>query len=62
MMEFRTSLEAFKNGSTGCFIGGFSAFDLIEVLELRIRRIENHLGMPIPNDLIRVRVTEGRKK
>ena len=36
--------------------------DLVEVLELRIRRIEHHIGIEIPEDLIRVRAIENRRR
>jgi hypothetical protein len=58
MQQFGESLETLSAHADEMI----SVFDLIEVLELRIRRIENHLGMPIPDDLVRVRTTEGRRK
>lgn len=40
----------------------FDIVDLLDTIELRLRRVENHLGIPAPGDLLRVRKIEDRSK
>jgi len=57
MAEFRTILKLVTE--TG---NPFEIVDLIQVIDLRLRRIENYLGIIMPRDLLRVREIEGRNK
>ena len=58
MAEFHDTLNrVMKDGSFN--INGMSK--VLEVMELRLRRLESEAGIPMPDDIIRVREVEGRK-
>ena len=47
MKQFYQSLDTLKSHSDEMI----SVFDLVEVIDLRLKRLEDQLGIPMPDDL-----------
>lgn len=57
MTQFRDAMDLLKKESNN-----LDLIDLVEVLELRIRRLENHLAMQMPDNILIVRAIADRRK
>jgi len=58
MTEFYRYFQLAKQGQVSSV---FDIIMLLEVMDLRLRRLESEAGIPMPDDIIRVREVEGRK-
>lgn len=45
----------------GGFVAPFQFIEVLEVMELRIRRLEDQAGIPVPDDLVRLRELNDRR-
>jgi hypothetical protein len=57
MTQFYQSLDTLKSHADEMI----SVFDLIEVLDLRLKRLEDQAGIPVPDDLTLIKKKFGNE-